>query len=217
MMPTEYNKIRARSVGQGRQPIRCRRCRCWWWSSTSSRSCSGCWAARSKKRWIRSAVRAARIGCILLMASQEIDSRAEKLMENMGYRMALQTKTASAAAAIGVPNAVNLKGSGQCYFQVRSEELTKFQGEFLWREYRKPGTEDFDDGTQTPGPSVSYFAPQLFTTEFTPLPLPDEEHDGAPAAEAAGESQAATEASARAGRREDRQRVDAPAGGPHHH
>ena len=24
--------------------------------------------------------------------------------------------------------------------------LTKFQGEFLWREYRKPGTEDFDDG-----------------------------------------------------------------------
>ena len=29
----------------------------------------------------------------LLMASQEIGSRAEKLMGNMGYRMALKTKT----------------------------------------------------------------------------------------------------------------------------
>ena len=50
------------------------------------------------------------------MASQQIDTRAEALLENMGYRLALQTKTAQAAAAIGVPNAVNLKGSGQCYF-----------------------------------------------------------------------------------------------------
>ncbi len=124
----------------------------------------------------------------LLMASQEVGTRAEKLMENMGYRMALQTKTASAAAQIGVPNAVNLKGSGQCYFFVDGA-LTKFQGEFLWREYRKPGTEDFDDGTQTPGVSVSYFAPQLFTTEFTPLPLPDEEQDGAATVQAAGESE----------------------------
>ncbi|KAA1244818.1 type VII secretion protein EccCa, partial [Mycobacterium simiae] len=39
----------------------------------------------------------------LLMASQQIDNRAEKLLENMGYRLALQTKTAAAAAAIGVP------------------------------------------------------------------------------------------------------------------
>ena len=29
----------------------------------------------------------------LLMASQEIDSRAEKLMGNMGYRLALKAKT----------------------------------------------------------------------------------------------------------------------------
>ena len=129
----------------------------------------------------------------LLMASQEVGSRAEKLMENMGYRMALHTKTASAAAQIGVPNAINLKGSGQCYFKV-NQELTKFQGEFLWREYRKPGTEAFDDGTQTPGPSVNYFAPQLFTTEFTPLPSPDEEHDGTPAVDEASESEAAPEA-----------------------
>ena len=52
----------------------------------------------------------------LHMASQQIDTRAEALLENMGYRLALQTKTPQAAAAIGVPNAVNLKGSGQCYF-----------------------------------------------------------------------------------------------------
>ena len=74
----------------------------------------------------------------------------------------------------------------------------------------------FDDGTQTPEPSVNYFAPQLFTTELTPLPSPDEEHDGAPAAEEAGESQAAPEAANQRGQRGG-QRVDAPAGGPHHH
>ena len=120
----------------------------------------------------------------LLMASQVIDSRAEKLMGNMGYRLALKAKTQGAAMAIGVPNSVNLRGSGQCYLHVDGE-LTKFQGEYLWREYRKPGTEDFDDGAQAPGPSVSYFAPQLFTTDFTPLPLPDGEQDGA-AAEGGG-------------------------------
>lgn len=113
----------------------------------------------------------------LHMASQQIDTRAERLLENMGYRLALMTKTAQAASAIGVPNAVNLKGSGQCYFLEGSTQngtLTKFQGEFLWREYRKPGTEDLDVGPQANGASVSYFAPQLFTTDFTPLPLPDE-------------------------------------------
>lgn len=118
----------------------------------------------------------------LHMASQQIDTRAEKLLENMGYRLALQTKTAQAASAIGVPNALNLKGSGQCYFLEGSPQngtLSKFQGEFLWREYRKPGTEDLDSGPQEAGAAVSYFAPQLFTTDFTPLPLPDESEDGA--------------------------------------
>lgn len=113
----------------------------------------------------------------LHMASQQIDTRAERLLENMGYRLALMTKTAQAASAIGVPNAVNLKGSGQCYFLEGSAQngtLTKFQGEFLWREYRKPGTEDLDVGPQANGAAVSYFAPQLFTTGFTPLPVPDE-------------------------------------------
>ncbi|SOJ57048.1 ESX-5 secretion system protein EccC5 [Mycobacterium simulans] len=81
-----------------------------------------------------------------------------------------------------MPNAVNLKGSGQCYFLEGSPQngtLTKFQGEFLWREYRKPGTEDLDSGPQADGASVSYFAPQLFTTDFTPLPLPDESDNSA--------------------------------------
>lgn len=113
----------------------------------------------------------------LHMASQQIDTRAERLLENMGYRLALMTKTAQAASAIGVPNAVNLKGSGQCYFLAGSPQngtLTKFQGEFLWREYRKPGTEDLEAGPQADGTAVSYFAPQLFTTDFTPLPLPDD-------------------------------------------
>ncbi|MEE6140622.1 type VII secretion protein EccCa [Mycobacterium sp. 050128] len=121
----------------------------------------------------------------LLMASQQIETRAERLLENMGYRMALQTKTSHSAMAIGVPNAVNLKGSGQCYFLEGSPQngnLTKFQGEFLWREYRKPGTEDLDDGPQVSGMSASYFAPQLFTTDFTPLPLSDES-DGAAVAD----------------------------------
>ncbi|AFV14853.1 MULTISPECIES: type VII secretion protein EccC [Mycobacterium] len=113
----------------------------------------------------------------LLMASQQIETRAEKLLENVGYRMALQTNTTQSATAIGVPNAVNLKGSGQCYFLQGSPAngtLTKFQGEFLWREYRKPGTEDLDDAPQVSAASVSYFAPQLFSTDFTPLPPPDE-------------------------------------------
>ena len=123
----------------------------------------------------------------LLMASQQIDNRAEKLLENMGYRLALQTNTSGAAMAIGVPNAVNLKGSGACYFldgTPSNANLTKFQGEFLWREYRKPGTEDFDAGLDASGMSVNYFPPQLFTTEFTPLPLPDDaEESEAPAAD----------------------------------
>jgi DNA segregation ATPase FtsK/SpoIIIE, S-DNA-T family len=133
----------------------------------------------------------------LLMASQQIDSRAEKLLENMGYRLALRANTSAAAAAIGVPNAVNLKGSGACYFlegTPANANLTKFQGEYLWREYRKPGTEDFDGGPQETGMSVSYFAPQLFTTDFTPLPLPDEQEVAAPDGAALDGEAAAAEA-----------------------
>lgn len=93
--------------------------------------------------------------------------------------------------------------------------LTKFQGEFLWREYRKPGTEDLDDAPQVSAASVSYFAPQLFSTDFTPLPPPDE-LDESPAVD--GEVADVDEATD-AGDSEDAeaQCVDAPTGGAHHH
>jgi type VII secretion protein EccCa/type VII secretion protein EccCb len=139
----------------------------------------------------------------LLMASQQIEPRAEKLLENMGYRMALMAKTTTAATLIGVPNAVHLKGSGQCYFlegSPASGTLTKFHGEFLWREYRKPGTEDLDaGGPQADGVSLNYFAPQLFSTDFTPLPLPDEGDGAAAADELVGEVDGAVEGSPRDG------------------
>jgi S-DNA-T family DNA segregation ATPase FtsK/SpoIIIE len=116
----------------------------------------------------------------LLMASQEIGTRAEKLMGQMGYRLALKLKTQSAAVQIGVPNAVRLKGNGQCYLSFGDEgSLTKFQGEYLWREYRRPGTEDFGEDGDAGAVVVNYFAPQLFGTDFTPLPLPDDFDDEA--------------------------------------
>lgn len=116
----------------------------------------------------------------LLMASQEIGTRAEKLMGQMGYRLALKLKTTNAAVQIGVPNAVRLKGNGQCYLSFGEEgSLTKFQGEYLWRDYRKPGTENYTDEGDAGPAVVNYFAPQLFGTDFTPLPLPDDLDDDA--------------------------------------
>jgi type VII secretion protein EccCa/type VII secretion protein EccCb len=120
----------------------------------------------------------------LLMASQEIGNRAEKLLENMAYRLALQARTASAASLAGVPNAVHLKGSGQGYFLQGSPgvgTLTKFQGEFLWREYRKPGVDYLETSPAAESKTVSYFPPQLFGTDFVPLPAPDEDESAPPA------------------------------------
>lgn len=142
----------------------------------------------------------------LLIASQEIDNRAEKLLANMGYRLALKAQTQAAATAVGVPNAVNLKRSGDCYFlhgPPSNADVTKFRGEWLWREYRKPGVEDlYDDSSAGPG-SVAYFAPQLFTTDLTPIPSADSSPEesaategGSVAAEAAGESDAEVEGNA---------------------
>ena len=37
------------------------------------------------------------------MASQDIDTRAEKLLENVGYRIVLRANTAASASAAGVP------------------------------------------------------------------------------------------------------------------
>lgn len=106
----------------------------------------------------------------LMMASQTIESRAEKLMENMGYRLVLKARTAGAAQAAGVPNAVNLPAqAGLGYFRKSLEDIIRFQAEFLWRDYFQPGVSI--DGEETPAlvHSIDYIRPQLFTNSFTPL------------------------------------------------
>lgn len=106
----------------------------------------------------------------LMMASQTIASRAEKLMENMGYRLVLKARTAGAAQAAGVPNAVNLPAqAGLGYFRKSLEDIIRFQAEFLWRDYFQPGVSI--DGEEAPAlvHSIDYIRPQLFTNSFTPL------------------------------------------------
>lgn len=106
----------------------------------------------------------------LMMASQTIESRAEKLMENMGYRLVLKARTAGAAQAAGVPNAVNLPAqAGLGYFRKSLEDIMRFQAEFLWRDYFQPGVSI--DGEEAPAlvHSIDYIRPQLFTNSFTPL------------------------------------------------
>lgn len=106
----------------------------------------------------------------LMMASQTIQSRAEKLMENMGYRLVLKARTAGAAQAAGVPNAVNLPAqAGLGYFRKSLEDIIRFQAEFLWRDYFQPGVSI--DGEEAPAlvHSIDYIRPQLFTNSFTPL------------------------------------------------
>lgn len=106
----------------------------------------------------------------LMMASQTIESRAEKLMENMGYRLVLKARTAGAAQAAGVPNAVNLPAqAGLGYFRKSLEDIIRFQAEFLWRDYFQPGASI--DGEEAPAlvHSIDYIRPQLFTNSFTPL------------------------------------------------
>ncbi|MGH3561462.1 MAG: FtsK/SpoIIIE domain-containing protein, partial [Mycobacterium sp.] len=104
----------------------------------------------------------------LMMASQTIESRAEKLMENMGYRLVLKAQTAGAAQAAGVPNAVNLPAkAGLGYFRKSGEDIIRFQAEFLWRDYHRGGS--FDDEQLPLMQAVDYIRPQLFTSAFTPL------------------------------------------------
>lgn len=105
----------------------------------------------------------------LMMASQTIESRAEKLMENMGYRLVLKARTAGAAQAAGVPNAVNLPAqAGLGYFRKSLEDVIRFQAEFLWRDYFRGVTLD---GEEQPVlvHNIDYVRPQLFTNLFTPL------------------------------------------------
>jgi type VII secretion protein EccCb len=108
----------------------------------------------------------------LMMASQTIESRAEKLMENMGYRLVLKARTAGAAQAAGVPNAVNLPAqAGLGYFRKSLEDIIRFQAEFLWRDYISRGiTVDGDEGPALVH-SIDYVRPQLFTNSFTPLDI----------------------------------------------
>ncbi|MFY2859465.1 type VII secretion protein EccCa, partial [Mycobacterium sp. THU-M104] len=106
----------------------------------------------------------------LMMASQTIESRAEKLMENMGYRLVLKARTAGAAQAAGVPNAVNLPAqAGLGYFRRSLEDIVRFQAEFLWRDFVPRGVTI--DGDEAPAlvHSIDYVRPQLFTNAFTPL------------------------------------------------
>jgi type VII secretion protein EccCb len=105
----------------------------------------------------------------LMMASQTIESRAEKLMENMGYRLVLKAQTAGAAQAAGVPNAVNLPAqAGLGYFRKSGDEIIRFQAEYLWRDYRRGLSLDGEE--QAPlTHAIDYIRPQLFTTAFTPI------------------------------------------------
>ena len=107
----------------------------------------------------------------LLMASQDIDTRAEKLLENVGYRMVLRANTAASASAAGVPAAVNLpKEVGLGYLRLgAAENLSKFKAETLWRDYRKPGIES-DDVADFSAGAVDFLEPQLFSTAHAPLP-----------------------------------------------
>jgi type VII secretion protein EccCa/type VII secretion protein EccCb len=106
----------------------------------------------------------------LMMASQTIESRAEKLMENMGYRLVLKARTAGAAQAAGVPNAVNLPAqAGLGYFRKSLEDIIRFQAEFLWRDFYSRGVTIDGDDAPVLVHNIDYVRPQLFTNSFTPL------------------------------------------------
>lgn len=106
----------------------------------------------------------------MLLASQDIDSRAEKLLENVGYRLVLRQNTSASASAAGVPQAVNLpREVGVGYMRTGSaDELTRFRAESLWRDYRKPGAEG-DEFLETTSSQDTYLEPQLFTTSWVPV------------------------------------------------
>jgi DNA segregation ATPase FtsK/SpoIIIE-like protein len=89
-------------------------------------------------------------------------------MENMGYRLVLKARTAGAAQAAGVPNAVNLPAqAGLGYFRKSLDEIIRFQAEFMWRDYKRGVS--LDDDARPLTHSIDYIRPQLFTNAFTPL------------------------------------------------
>ena len=90
----------------------------------------------------RSAGRAARYWVHLLMASQDIDTRAEKLLENVGLsdcvaRQHCGQRVSRRGARGGEP----AQGGrvGVICGAARPRISTKFRTESLWRDYRKPG------------------------------------------------------------------------------
>ena len=107
----------------------------------------------------------------MLLASQDIDSRAEKLLENIGYRLVLRQNTSASASAAGVPQAVNLpKQVGVGYMRTGlAEDLTRFRAESLWRDYRRPGV-DSEEVIEATSSSGDYLEPRLFTTAWVPRP-----------------------------------------------
>lgn len=107
----------------------------------------------------------------MLLASQSITTGAEKLLENVHYRIVLRQNTAQSASAAGVPAAVNLPNEvGIGYFRTGgAEDLVRFRTESLWRPYHKPGSEA-DEAIATATEDVSYLPPQLFTTSRVALP-----------------------------------------------
>ncbi|MBS4729730.1 type VII secretion protein EccCa [Mycobacterium sp. SM1] len=122
----------------------------------------------------------------LMMASQTIESRAEKLMENMGYRLVLKARTAGAAQAAGVPNAVNLPSQpGLGYLRKSGDDIIRFQAEFMWRDYRRGVS--LDEGPARLTDTSGYIRPQLFTTAFTPLETAPAGSNGEAAAAGNGE------------------------------
>jgi DNA segregation ATPase FtsK/SpoIIIE, S-DNA-T family len=106
----------------------------------------------------------------MLLASQEVTNHAEKLLNNVHYRIVLRQNTPTSASAAGVPAAVNLpREVGVGYFRVgQAEDLVRFRAESLWRDYHKPGSETDDVITAPEG--ADFLPPQLFTTAWAPLP-----------------------------------------------
>ncbi len=86
----EYNQIRAERAARANTWSRCRGCCC-------ARRVQGSLRIKpiSPRCSTKSDARAAPCGCNMLLASQDIDSRAEKLLENDGYPLVLRQNTSA--------------------------------------------------------------------------------------------------------------------------
>lgn len=114
-------------------------------------------------------------GMHMLLASQKVESRANKFLEHIGYRLVLKANTQDTASAAGVPQAYYLDAKvGLGYLRAGGpDNLTKLQLESLWREYRAPGLVAEDAIEDDMSYALDYFEPQLFSTSHTPLAMAD--------------------------------------------